>query len=65
MFWLNQKKHPQPRLQLHGTVMGFSAASPGGQKYVCLQATEITEALDVSSTSIRMLAEGELIEVYL
>ncbi len=40
-------------------------STTGGQKYVCLQATEITEALDVSSTSIRILAEGELIEVYL
>lgn len=42
---------------------GTTFLEPGGQKYVCLQATEITEALDVSSTSIRMLAEGELIEV--
>ena len=65
------KKNPQqPRsaavaVARNGHGFFSSGKYPGGQKYVCLQATEITEALDVSSTSIRMLAEGELIEVYL
>lgn len=68
VFWWTKKNIPSNPVSAAVAVArnghGFFS-DPGGQKYVCLQATEITEALDVSSTSIRMLAEGELIEVYL